>query len=139
MPCSILRAWPLAVLFAVATSGCGDDPVEIPTTPTPPTISETFSGTLTINAAATHQFSSTTAGTVTVTLQAIGPNPETVMGLSLGTWNGNACAIVLANDRATIGVSIVGTVSTVGQLCARVYDIGEFVEPTDYEIVVVHP
>jgi hypothetical protein len=139
MPCSIRRAWPLALALAVGASGCGDDPVLPPTTPTPPSISETFSGTLTINAAATHQFSSTTAGTVTVTLQTIGPNPETIMGLSLGTWNGTGCATVVANDRATIGVSINGIVSTVGALCARVYDIGQFVEPTDYEIIVVHP
>jgi hypothetical protein len=139
MTCSIRRAWPLALALSLAASACGDDPVQPPTIPTPPTVTETFSGTLTINDAETHIFNSMAAGSVTVTLQTIAPDPAMVMGLSLGTWNGTACATVLANDRASLGLSIVGTVTSIGQLCTRVYDVGAFVEPTSYEIVVVHP
>ena len=61
------------------------------------------------------------------------------MGLTLGTWNGEGCQSVIANDRASQGTVVIGTASTTGNLCVRVYDAaGTLAQPTDYEIQVVH-
>ena len=49
-----------------------------------------------------------------------------------------ACAVVLANDKATQGITITGTVNTIGNLCVRVYDVGTVSEPQTYEVRVVH-
>ena len=63
----------------------------------------------------------------------------TAVGLSLGTWNGASCNVVLANDAALQGTTVTGAVSGVGTLCARVYDVGKVTNPLDYQISVVHP
>ncbi len=61
-----------------------------------------------------------------------------ILGISLGTWNGNTCQVVLAKDNATLGSIVLGTASSAGTLCARVYDVGNLTEPASYEITVVH-
>lgn len=135
----LVRSVPFA-LAVVMTSACGNDPVTpIPTTPTPTTITETFGGTINQNAAATHTFSSSSSGSVSAMLSAVGPDASVVLGLSLGTWNGTGCTVVIANDTATQNAVIYGNITQAGQLCVRVYDIGRFTEPVTYEITVVHP
>ena len=134
----MIRAFVFIALLGF-TVGCGDDIV--PTTPTPdrPQISEPpISGTLTVNGGATHSFT-TGSGLITVTITSLSPNSEARIGLSLGTFNNNgACQVVIANDSATQGTSVVGNASTTGSFCARVYDVGQLGAPTDYALTVVH-
>jgi hypothetical protein len=130
---------PALAVIAMAAA-CGDDPV---TTPTelivPTTVTETFTGMISRNGANTHPFV-TRGGTVTATITELSPDDAAIIGLSLGTWNGATCQTVIANDRATQGVTVVGTASGTGNLCVRLYDAtGEFTEPTSYEVQVVHP
>ncbi len=88
----------------------------------------------------THAFTTTTTGTVTATLTNMAPDSTLKIGLSMGTWNGATCAIVLANDQAVRTSVVTGTVSTLaGNLCVRIYDVGGISEPTDYEVTVIHP
>ena len=134
---SFFRAAALAVAVLVLAS-CGDD-VNTPTQPTPTPITDVFSGTLTVNGAVTHAFSATTAGSLTATLTTITPDENPTVGLSLGTWNGSACAIQIASDTAVRSTTVFGTVSQAGQLCVRIYDVGRISNPNDYEITVVHP
>jgi hypothetical protein len=131
----------LLLLPLVAASAACDDGSTTPTTPTTPTTTtETFSGRITVNGAATHNFYSTSTGTVTAVLTQLVPESTAKIGLAMGTWNGSTCAIVLANDQAVRTSIVTGTVSTVGgSLCVRIYDVGAMSEPTDYEITVVHP
>jgi hypothetical protein len=127
-----------ALPFALIMMGCGDDPVTPPTTPTQPTVTETFTGTLNINGAITHSFVAGTFGTVTSTLTVVTPD-TTVLGMALGTWNGIACQLIIAADKAALNTTVTGSVSTVGNLCVRLYDVGSLTEPTSYEVQVVHP
>ena len=132
------------LLLPLLVAGCGDDvDTNLPTTPSLPdiTVTDTFTGTLTVNGATSHPFpvSSVIGGQVTVTLKAVAPDGETVLGMSLGTWNGTACAAVIANDRATVSASILGRATSVGTLCVRIYDVGALAAPQDYEVEVVHP
>lgn len=143
----MLRSWKvrmvLVAALAAAAAGCDDEPAA-PTTPTPaPTVTETFSGNVTQNGAQTHTFAVAAAGTVTATLKQIVPDNALVIGFSLGSWNAasSACQIVLANDAATGGAVLTGTMSGIGSLCVRVYDVGNIAAaiPAVYTVEVVHP
>jgi hypothetical protein len=96
-----------------------------------------------MNGAASHSFVSQASGSVRVTLSSLSPDPAQIVGLSLGTWTGTACQIVIAADRATQLSSITGAVNTTtsGSLCARVYDVGTITagRPVTYEVTVEHP
>ena len=130
-------------LAAAASLAAACDSGEAPTGPSdpgppPPTVTETFTGSLTVNGGQSFNFSSTAAGTVTATLTDIDPD-NAVVGLSLGTWNGTVCQVVLANDNTSRGITVTGQVSTIGALCARIYDVGKLEEPATFAITVVHP
>ena len=80
------------------------------------------------------------AGTVVAQIVTLAPDSTAVISLSLGTWNGQVCQIILANDAATSGALgvVTGTASTAGNFCVRVSDVGRLTAPTDYEIIVRH-
>jgi hypothetical protein len=135
------HATPLAFLVVLAACG-SDDRLTTPTAPTTPTtFTVTFTGEVNRNGAVTHTFGTQASGLVTATLNALAPDNDIVIGLSLGTWNGTACNIVLANDSAREGTVVTGAVSSFGQLCVRVYDVGNVPpgQPASYEITIVHP
>jgi hypothetical protein len=128
----------LTIAAALLLGACGDDSTSNnPNAPTPVAVTETFSGTVNPNGGITHSFIVQQAGNVTATLTTVAPEGTTI-GLSLGTWNGSACQIILANDNAVQGNSVVGTATTLGNFCARVYDVGKLTGLTDYEISVTH-
>jgi hypothetical protein len=128
---------PALLAAAVGAAGCGDDPVDTPTTPTPTAITETFDGTLTVNGGITHPFGVQQTGSVVAALTALEPS-DAVIGLSIGTWNGVTCAIVLANDNATTAASVTGAATSTGNYCARVYDAGKLTQAVAYQITITH-
>ena len=79
------------------------------------------------------------ANSVAVVTPVVTPNAQSLVGMSLGTWNGSACQAVIANDRAVVSASIIGRATSTGTLCLRIYDIGTVTDPQDYEVEVVHP
>jgi hypothetical protein len=127
------------VTMLVAVAACGDDNPTTPTQPTTPrpTITEAFSGTLNINGAATHSFA-TGSGQIQVTVTELVPDSEAVIGVSLGTWNGVACRIEIANTNATQAAAILGTASGPGNFCAYVQDVGKLKAATEYKLEVIH-
>lgn len=130
----------IAALLACAFSAAAcNNTTTTPTTPTTATsYTDTFTGTLNKNGASNFQFSVAAAGAVFATLSSVADSSVQV-GLSLGTWNGVSCTIILANDNAQQGTTVSGTASGVGTLCARVYDVGKVTTPLDYQITVIHP
>ena len=122
-----------------AAAACGDDTPTAPEQPAQrPTVTEPpIQGRLTVNGAASHSFT-TGSGQISVTVTELVPDSAAVIGVSLGTWNGSACQIVLANDNATQGAGILGTASGPGNFCVRVYDVGKLTAPTEYTLTVVH-
>ena len=139
---SPMRRFPLAAIAAAVlfSSACSNSPTAATTTTatTTITVTDTFSGTLSRNGASSYAFSVSAAGTVIATLTSVAES-TTVVGLSLGTWNGSSCSIVLSNDQAIQGTTIFGSVTAIGTLCARVYDVGKVGSPLDYQISVTHP
>jgi hypothetical protein len=141
------RSFPgiLLIALALALAGCNDSHTTNPTTPTTPTTpatptaTETFSATLHLNGAETFNFTTTTGGTVIITLTDI-PDGTPPIGLSLGTWTGSACQVVIDNSNASKAAIVTGTVTSATSLCARVYDAhGTVTTPADFTISAAHP
>ncbi len=130
----------LVAAVALLAAGC-DKQTTTPTTPTAPTVqvTESFSGTLSTNGAATFSFTASATGYVTASIKALSPDSTLRVGLGLGTWNGVTCQVVLANDLAGQGLSVTGSVASAADLCVRIYDIGQVTVPTTFELTVVHP
>ena len=129
----------VVLVAAFAAAGCEDDTPPRTLPPDPELVTETFSGSINQNGAVTHPFLATQAGAVRATLTSVEPDATIAVGLTLGTWNGANCAVVIPNDTATRGTSIIGTVNQAGQLCVRIYDVGRITVPQDYELTIVHP
>jgi hypothetical protein len=127
----------LGILFALTAWSCGGASLTAPTTPTPVPQTEIFSGTLNRNGAFTHPFIAQAGGTIAATLTTV--DPDVAIGVSLGTWNGLACQIIIANDNAVKGITVTGTASAIGNFCVRVYDVGQVTSATAYEVSVLHP
>ena len=72
-------------------------------------------------------------------------NDAVPIGVSLGTWNGVSCAIVIAKDSVmpvTTNNSSQGTLTgratAAGNLCVRVYDVGFVAGSANYELLIDH-
>jgi hypothetical protein len=131
--------FPPVLLLAVMTAAACDSETPLSTeTPTAP-VTDHFSGTLTINGARRHLFSTAGRGTVTATLTSVDPDTA-IIGVSIGTWNGVNCQVILPNDQATQGTTVTGSASGVATLCLRVYDAeGSLTGPVAYSVDVTHP
>jgi hypothetical protein len=136
----------LLLTLTSGLAGCNKNNATTPTTPTTTTttttasVTETFSGTLNMNGGVTFPFTATAGGTITVTLTSLAPDATLAIGLSLGTWTGSACQIVIANDAAAQTAVVTGTVSAAASLCARVYDTGRVpTTPVTFGVSIVHP
>jgi hypothetical protein len=139
----------LVLALSVTAAGCGTNAATTPVNPTPVTIVEVFSGTLTVNGGVSQPFIATSAGTVQLTVTALadsngptasGPDGAIRIGLQLGTWNGTGCYIsTLYNETAYVSTAVTGRVTAAGTLCARVYDSGKLSEPVDFEVQISHP
>jgi hypothetical protein len=128
------------LLLAGLAAGCDDEAPQTPTTPTVP-VTVTFTGQVAQSGSVTHNFATTTSGAVTATLKSIGTDNSLVVSFALGTWTGSACSVVLANDAATGGAALTGTMTGAGTLCARIGDVGNIAagQAVSYTIEVTHP
>lgn len=135
-----VRLLPLVALLLAATA-CGDDS-NTPITPDPtPDTQETFQGVLTLNGAVVHPFTVIGPSQMTAQLISLDPNPEKIIGMSLGTWSGSICQIVLDNAATKQGDVVQGATQAVGTVnfCLRVYDPNGSVDPAQaYAVIVTH-
>jgi hypothetical protein len=125
---------------AVVVAGCDNDVDDGSPTDPPPTVTETFEGSINTNGAMTHTFSVSVGGTVEARLVGLTPDPGTAVGFSLGTWNASSslCQVTLSNDNAVQGAILTGTASRAGTLCTRIYDTGRLTSTLSYTISVTH-
>ncbi|MDP3718145.1 MAG: hypothetical protein Q8T13_10315 [Acidobacteriota bacterium] len=129
----------VALPLLLAVSACDSVIDNIPTTPDPVTVTETFTGSININGAATHTFFTSATGAVTATLMSLGDNPPARVGFSVGTFAGSSCSLLITNDKAVVTSVVTGVVTTLGgSLCVRIYDVGSLTESVPYEIRVEH-
>ncbi len=130
------------ILFAVLgaallTAGCADPIAPVTPTPAVPTVTDTFSDTLLVFGANTHQFTVTAVGTVKVTLTSV--EPGAAGGLGIGTPSFGSCTVVdKVETVAGLAVQLSGTATVPGSFCVTIYDLGNLVEPAAYTINVLH-
>lgn len=129
----------LAIVPFVLSACDDEDPITPPTAPDP--VTETFSGSITRNGAESKPFTVSAPGAVTATLKTIGADNTLVVGFMLGNWLNDSCSVVVANDSATGGTILTGTMSAAGTLCVRMYDVGNVPAGASvpYSVEVVHP
>jgi hypothetical protein len=139
----MLRSWTIRLLLVTLACGLAACDEDVPTAPTnvSPPVTETFSGAISQNGVTIQSFTTSRSGTVTATLKEVAPDSALVVGFSLGNWTGTACQVVLDNNAATGGAVLSGTIQGVGNLCLRMYDVGNIVAPTsaNYTVEIVHP
>src|SRR5687768_10306942 len=129
----------LVLSMAGIAAGCSGEIDNLPTTPDPTAVTETFTGTLTINGAATHHVFTGASGPITATITSLGENAPAKVGLSMGTLSATQCSVVLHNDAAVVASSLSGTVSSLnGSLCIRIYDVGALTGSVPYTLTVTH-
>ena len=127
------------LLAAALGAACGDDDTPTaPSGPDPVSVSETFNDVLNPNGGRTHPFVAERAGTVTAVINSLAPDAAVVIGLSLGTWNGVSCQVILANDNAQVNQTLTGSATGIGGFCVRVYDTGRLTQNVEYSVTVTH-
>jgi hypothetical protein len=129
-----------AVMIGAALAGCKDP--FAPLTPTPATITETFTGTFEQGGSVIHSFPVSAYGPITITMTSVGPLATMGVGVGLALWDGSNCGIsIITNVNAKAGAeALSGTVST-GNYCIRVYDSGNVPSgwTVTYGVSVLHP
>jgi hypothetical protein len=132
----LLRMLLLVVPLALGVAGCGSstDPITIPT---PIEVTESFSGTVAQGGVSYHVINAK-VGTVTLTMNAIGPDSSATIGMSIGVLNSIACTSVMENPTARVGSQLVGTATGVTTLCVKLYDPGTVAldQTLSYEIAI---
>ena len=136
----MLRACVLLPVLALSI-GCDGEIDNLPTTPDPVIVTETFTGDLNINGGATHNVFTSATGAVSATLTSLGDAPPAKIGFSMGTvGTTGVCTAVITNDNAVVSSTLVGTVASLaGSLCVRVYDVGSLTGTVPYTFTVTHP
>ena len=139
----MLRKFSATLLLAAAmfAAGCDNDVENAPGPTDPnPTVTETFTGTLNTNGAATHQFIVLASGDVTARISEITPDATIKVGFALGRVNGTICESIIAKDEAVQGEALIGRVTGQGILCVRVHDPnGKLTAALNYSLSVEHP
>lgn len=134
---TLLFVLPLLAAAALTTACGSSTNITGPTTP-PVQINEAFTGTLTVNGARTFPFGVQQTGAITATLTTLAPDSTVTVGLSLGTWNGIACQVIIAKDDAVLNSAVTGNATGTGNFCVRVFDAGKLPSPTDFTVTVAH-
>lgn len=128
-------------LPALGAAGCGtaSSSASLASAATAPTqVTQAFSGTLAVKGGTTFTFDALSSGGVTAMLKTVSPDSTVMLGLALGTWNGQTCQVVIANDAASVNLVITGATTAAGNLCVRVYDIGKLTQTQNIEVTVTH-
>jgi hypothetical protein len=131
----------LTALVSVAIGACKKTSTASPTTPTPVTTTETFSGSFPQLGSAVHTFTVAANGTMTLTVTSVAPLTTMAIGVGIGSWDGTTCNVISKNDNARPGVTALTGTAVAGNFCSKVYDSGNVPDgwTVTYTIQVVHP
>ena len=135
----LVRIW---IVLGLLLTGAACDNGELAIEPTPPIVTETYSGEITRNGLQQHAFVATARGTVTATISALDPSTSPAIGFSMGTWDGSACTAVMTNRFATTSSSLSGAVVGITNLCIQLFDASGEIQsdtPVTYTVTVQRP
>lgn len=135
------QAGALAVAVAVASlaAACTDPAAPGAPSVATPTITDTFTGTLTIGGANIHPFTVNQVGGLKVTL--VSEDTSVAVLVSVGTPSaatGQCVPLGSATTAAGSTPQLSGSATTTGQFCVSIADIGNLTGPVVYTINVLH-
>ena len=140
----------LVSLCVLLAAGCGKDTPTSPTTTTTtttqtaaaPTMTQEFDGVVPVGGSSFYSFTTTTYGTVNVTLTAVGGSfvPPTVMlAVGIGQPAGTDCVTTTSvNTAAGTTAQVTGTYDP-AVYCAKVTDIGNLFAPASFSVSIAYP
>jgi hypothetical protein len=131
----------VVVVLALVAAGCHHSSTA-PTVVAPPTITDSFRGTLPVGGSSFYSFVIGANGTLNVTLNSLlvdGAPFTSTIGLSVGNPGGTTCVALTSGDE-TPGPTpqATGTYGP-GTFCVRIYDDGTLTAPVAFDISIAHP
>ena len=131
----------IVVVFCVAliASACADPTAPAAPAPVVPTVTDTFTGTLTALATNSHPFVVSAVGGVTVTLTSVVPPVKLAIGIGTPSTTTGTCVVI--NSKVTDAgptPQLSGTGTVPGKFCVAVSDPGNVTETAAYTITVLH-
>jgi hypothetical protein len=115
------------------------------TAPSAVTYTDVFSGTLPQGGTSYgtdngNHFTVHQAGNLTATITKLSPLSTITVGLGIGVYDATSstCALQLFADTAKLNLVLSANTSSGGELCVGLYDVGNVVDPVDYEVSVTH-
>jgi hypothetical protein len=135
--------WALGLAAIVAGCGNGTTTPTTPSTPTPVSVTDTYSGELKTGTSSVHHLEVGT-GVVSATLSTLTPSDGTLIGTAYGLWDGTNCNAITPTAVETtsmgVGLTLVGTAMQPVSLCVKVFDAGNIAEGATYSYTmsVVH-
>ena len=130
-----------AVVLALAAAGCGTDPTSIttsPTTTTPTATVDTFVSSIAVRGSAARTFTTSSSGTVKVTLSTLGSGNSTV-GLGIGVPATSApCSLAQSIVTGPGSAPQIVTSADAGVYCIQLFDTGRLTEDTAFTLSIEH-
>lgn len=125
-------------LIAVSAASCGDDTTTTtPTTTSPTTM--TFASHLSVKGATTRAFTTSTAGTIKLTLSTLG-NGSQVAGMGIGVPATSApCSLALSTVTGPGSDAQIVTSADAGTYCVQVYDTGRLTGDLEFSVKIEYP
>jgi hypothetical protein len=135
-----MRRFLSALLFtaaALAASGCNDT-ITTPTIPQPVLTTESLDGAVS-TAGVYYHVVTARVGEVVLKMEGIS-DPSIKLGMQIGVYSTLSCTALMDNPAATIGSKLIGTASSMTQLCIAVYDPGTIPADTSiaYHLTISH-
>jgi hypothetical protein len=123
--------------IALACAACSDPAAPPAPSVSGATVTDTFSGTLTVGGSNFHPVTVQQVSRFLVTLTSVAP--AAALGISVGTLGNGICA-PLSSSPAVVpgGTAALSGTALAGSLCVTVFDVGNLVEPVTYTISVAH-
>jgi len=120
-------------------SACNDPVPPATPSPVPPTVTDTFTGSLTALATNSHPFVVGNIGGVKVTLTSVDPLTKLAIGIGTPSTTTGTCAVVyrVTTDPGTVP-QLSGTATFKGNFCVAVSDVGNVTDTAQYTITVLH-
>ena len=144
----MFKCVPALLVIGVLASGCSSStsttqPTQ-PSTFAPPTVTETFTGTLTTSGTDSHPFMVPAPGEVDITLTTLNPAPTPAVALTLGiglpsTTVVGQCATIQSVSTTPGATPQITGHALAGNFCVSVTDTGNLTGSVTYTVVVAHP
>ena len=137
----LTRAITIVVLAIASASVACDDAstATAPTTTSP--VTELFSAQFIPGGSASRSFTAAASGTVSLTLSALGPPADLVVGFGVGIPqpSGAGCYMTESVQTGAATAPQITVPVDAGTYCVRLYDLGTMKSPTAFTVTIVRP